>query len=66
MSYTPSQVEKIVRADKSAPNPKYNGVKRVYPPDTRGLQEALYLTTDDEPQTAFLRGNTVAYVVDGW
>jgi hypothetical protein len=66
MSLTPSQAEKVVRADKDAPSPKYNGIKRVYPADARGLAEVLYLDIEDEPYTAYLRGNVVAYTVDGW
>lgn len=48
------------------PKLKVSKVHRVFEPDRRGLTEVLYEATTGHPCTAFLKGNEVSYVEEGW
>lgn len=41
------------------------GVKRIFPPDERGFVEVLFLDSDNNPQTAYVK-NRDAHFQEGW
>lgn len=72
---TPTQAEAIIGAadDVSKPAngtlyPKHSVAKvhKVFEPDRRGLTEVLYRDTPGECLTAYIDGNKLSYVEEGW